>query len=1148
MKNPGWLRRLMAWTLAAILLLGAPCRAEALPYENEPDEFAVIAEPAEAEVAELGTFDLCDSSGLGWELSSGLLPPEGEILAPEPGTDEAYVGEETPVDDIPAEDATPIGDDLPVGDAAPIEDDIPAGDEAPMEGGAPGEDTDPAGRIAAAGGAAQDDGAEDESAGGAVTADGVDGSENEADADGGENADDAGTGDGAESADDAGAAEGILAAPEPAAPVPPLALSVTALKLGLKEKYTLRATLSLPEGEEVPPVRFSSSKKSVVTVNAATGQLTAKKKGRAVVTAVAGSYRAACTVQVLKAPKKVQFTAKSVTLGEGETRRLGTKLTAKAASRLRFSSSNAAVAVIDGSGVVTAVGRGTATLTVRTFNNKKATCKVVVKAAPTSVTLTPGTLTLGVGQAAAVRPAVNAGAAGAVRIQSDDAALVSAGGTTVKGLAVGETTVTGTAYNGAQGFMTVRVLPAPERVSFTSGTITIGKGEKVALKPVIDEGSHTAFSYKSKKSSIASVSGSGVVKGKRTGKTTVTVTTHNGRKAAITVKVAKAPKKVKLSPAKLTLPLGGSRVLKAKLSGGASRLSWSSSRPDVVSVNGSGVVTAMSRGSAVVTARTFNGKKATCTVAVGEPDAPPAAPIGVAVSALNTASAAVTWTGNSAAQGYRVYVGGQPMDAELYGDYGASAARAVLRGLRPGQTVYVCVTAWNARGETAMGDWIALEMPDRTTSGGGGSGETGGDSGGTGGETVGEAPEIALNYTGVILLKAGSRRELVATMTPAGDGDRIAWETTSAAIAPITAGGSRCVVAAERPGVATVSAELPEGASAAVTVMVVDTNDVTRANLSRVQSAVARHEALMDEDAGDNVIWNLIRGALVKAGVGEARAADTVSRISSAGSAFRDLYVYSFGSYAIVGDAETDGDGSPVSTSYFYPEYNTTYLQVSNLSNKGYAYELFHETGHAIDFNAGGNGELSSLNDDAYQAIMSDVRSLLTERVGAAAAGAGVDAGTIDTVRVVEAVLDYRELKQHDVVMATMTAAEQAVYQQLVDDMTAEINATLPKNNGIMVWDALEGATNFAVSGDYGHSYMFDIPAYRQLAFNYFYDDDGSATISTEPWAEFYAAGAMNDSATMSINETYLPQTVRYFAETLLPTALDWFKNKVLGR
>ena len=386
----------------------------------------------------------------------------------------------------------------------------------------------------------------------------------------------------------------------------------------------------------------------------------------------------------------------------------------------------------------------------------------------------------------------------------------------------------------------------------------------------------------------------------------------------------------------------------------------------------------------------------------------------------------------------------------------------------------------------------------------------------------------------------------MAEVSQGCDPAAIAWETTSADIAAISPGGSRCSVTGLNTGVSTVSAAL-ESASAAVTTMVVDASDLTAGNYDKVRKAVARHEDLMDEDQGDDVIWTMITASLVTSGIKEERAKTAVGRVKAAEDDYRGLYVYAFGSYDVAGDATRDGRGSAISTSHYNPTDNTVYMTRSTLSGTNYAYVLLHETGHAIDYNVGGNRSLDSLNNDAYEAIVSDIRSLLGARVVEAADGAGIDLAEVNADRVIDAVLDYRELTQHDLVMSALTADEQKLYAQLVATVKAEINATLPKNNGTMVWDAIEGATNFAISGSYGHAYMFDIPAYQSIATYYFYDKSGNPMISSEPWAEFFAAGIMGDSDTIAVNEAYLPETCKYFAETLLPSALNWFKAKVLA-
>ena len=158
-----------------------------------------------------------------------------------------------------------------------------------------------------------------------------------------------------------------------------LKLNSTKIQLGVKDKYTLSATV-LPS-DTVQSVKYTTSNKKVATVSAA-GVITAKKAGTAKITAkTANGLSAVCTVKVMKAPSKVKLNSKKATLNVGKTYQLKATLPKKTWSTITFSSSNSAVATVNASGLVTAVAPGTATITAKTGNGKKATCKVTVKGA-----------------------------------------------------------------------------------------------------------------------------------------------------------------------------------------------------------------------------------------------------------------------------------------------------------------------------------------------------------------------------------------------------------------------------------------------------------------------------------------------------------------------------------------------------------------------------------------------------------------------------------------------------------------------------------------------------------------------------------------------------------------------------------------------
>ena len=91
------------------------------------------------------------------------------------------------------------------------------------------------------------------------------------------------------------------------------------------------------------------------------------------------STSASTTVKKTTAPTKVALNKTSATLVKGKSLTLKATLTpAKAATKLSWSSSDTKVATVNQSGKVTAVKKGTATITVKTSNGKKATCKVTV--------------------------------------------------------------------------------------------------------------------------------------------------------------------------------------------------------------------------------------------------------------------------------------------------------------------------------------------------------------------------------------------------------------------------------------------------------------------------------------------------------------------------------------------------------------------------------------------------------------------------------------------------------------------------------------------------------------------------------------------------------------------------------------------------
>lgn len=167
-------------------------------------------------------------------------------------------------------------------------------------------------------------------------------------------------------------------------------------------------------------------------------------------------------------------------------------------------------------------------------------------------------------------------------------------------------------------------------------TLTLKKGQSYSLKVSVlpKNASNKKVSYKSKKSSIVSVSSKGKLKARKVGTTTITITAKDSskKKATLKVRVVKSltkVSKVSLNYKNLVLYAAGGKqkdTLKATFNpkkATVKKVVFTSSDSSVASVNASGVVTARKAGKASITAYAADGwgAKAVCKVEVkSKPD------------------------------------------------------------------------------------------------------------------------------------------------------------------------------------------------------------------------------------------------------------------------------------------------------------------------------------------------------------------------------------------------------------------------------------------------------------------------------------------------------------------------------------------------
>lgn len=163
-------------------------------------------------------------------------------------------------------------------------------------------------------------------------------------------------------------------------------------------------------------------------------------------------------------------------------------------------------------------------------------------------------------------------------------------------------------------------------VTLNKTSLTLVEGEKEILRASVfpENATNTRVKWKSANSAIASVDSDGEVTTHKPGSTTITVTTEDGHKSAtcnVTVEAKTvAVSGVTLNKTSLTIVEGESEILSATVlpeDATDKAVNWLTDNESVATVDSDGKVTAINKGSAIITVSTKDGnKRATCEVVV----------------------------------------------------------------------------------------------------------------------------------------------------------------------------------------------------------------------------------------------------------------------------------------------------------------------------------------------------------------------------------------------------------------------------------------------------------------------------------------------------------------------------------------------------
>ncbi|MDD6224229.1 MAG: Ig-like domain-containing protein [bacterium] len=314
-----------------------------------------------------------------------------------------------------------------------------------------------------------------------------------------------------------------------------------------------------PSNAQLTTLTWTSSNPKVAVVSSS-GEITAVAAGATKITVkdTIGNT-ASCIVTVIENLPQVTSISISSNLklekGTSQTLSVSHKPSNAQLTTLTWTSNNTKVATVNNSGNITAVGTGTAKITVKDSLGNSATCTVTVinpttSPSPSNTPNPPQNKVTSISIANNVKLEKGASQTLTVSHEPSNATLTkltwsssnskvatvsSSGKITAVGTGTANITVKDTLNNYAT--CTVTVIQNPTSISITAGPLWIRMGDQKQLAVTFTPGTTTekSITWSSSNNNIATVNSSGIVTGKSAGKVTIIARTSNGKEANTTV-------------------------------------------------------------------------------------------------------------------------------------------------------------------------------------------------------------------------------------------------------------------------------------------------------------------------------------------------------------------------------------------------------------------------------------------------------------------------------------------------------------------------------------------------------------------------------------------------------------------------------------
>jgi len=608
--------------------------------------------------------------------------------------------------------------------------------------------------------------------------------------------------------------------------VPTQGISVdpTELYLETGQSSVLVATVS-PEDATNKNVFWTSSNEDVATVDES-GMVTAVSEGTADITVSTDGeeYSAVCTVTVTD-PQPVYIPVTNVTLDitdhlmqKGETITLTATVEPEDATNKNvfWASSSEEVATVDENGTVTAVAGGPAIITATTEDGEfVAECLISVYVPVTGVSFPLSELTLDIGSITAVAPTVYPEDATNKELlwSSSDENIVALIGynNEIQAISAGTAVITVETVDGSYTAEYTVTVPKPEPVIIPvtgivleETTIPASKGDTFALVATIEpsDATNKKINWTSSNESVATVDENGMVTTHSAGQAIITATTEDGGfTAECTVDVLVPATEIKLHVNKLDLTEGNTSKLVATVSPEDTtdtEIHWTTSNADVATVDEEGIVTAVSEGTATITATIASNPElyAECVVSVVSPEPDPVPTTGIYLNYTD-----ITLQKNETSE---LFATVEPEDASNKNVYWSSSDETVATVDENGIVTAISggiaiITVTTEEGGFTAECLVSVYVP---------------------------VEGITLNTDSVSLIE-GDTATLIATVSPEDATEKnVLWSSSDEEIAAVDGEGN---VIAVSEGTATITAETSDGsfvASCTVTVTAITPDPV----------------------------------------------------------------------------------------------------------------------------------------------------------------------------------------------------------------------------------------------------------------------------------------------------------------------------------